>query len=123
MSSAVGSSNQSLALSRNKNRKRKRKTRTVQIAVVQPQKPSSVICFSLTKTVILRHVLRNLPSLRSSRGYMFLVSFPSVMVVGPTDRRSVKTHCRKTTITSGAFGTANLLCLIGKLATLAHRRG
>src|ERR1700687_506528 len=29
------------------------------------------------------------------------------MVVGPTDRRSVKTHCRKTTITSGAFGRQN----------------
>ena len=36
-----------------------------------------------------------------------LVSFPSVMVVGPTDRRSVKTHYRKTTITSGAFGRQN----------------
>ena len=38
---------------------------------------------------------------------IWLVSFPSVMVVGPTDHRSVKTHCRTTTITSGAFGREN----------------
>ena len=40
--------------------------------------------------------------------YEKIVSFPSVMVVSLLDRWSVETHCRTTTITSGAFGTANL---------------
>lgn len=36
-----------------------------------------------------------------------LVSFPSVVVVGPTDRQRFKIHCRTTTRTSGAFGRQN----------------
>lgn len=36
-----------------------------------------------------------------------LVSFPSVVVVGPTDRRRFKIQCRTTTRTSGAFGRQN----------------
>ena len=57
------------------------------------------------KTTSSRTAVVWLHPAKKNTGIPFSVSFPSVMVVGPTDRRSVKTHCRTTTITSGAFGS------------------